>query len=158
MNTGAKRAALKFWEAVPLVMRAVFSEARKGGHNLAPNHFRILRALSHRSCNLSELAEHQDVSLPSMSASVQTLVERGWVERKRSSSDRRTMSLRLTARGQRVLNAEYQRLMDWTARKLSALSDSEILKIEQGMEALAKLFGSHEYSLPSELRMKVKEK
>ncbi|MGH2581458.1 MAG: MarR family winged helix-turn-helix transcriptional regulator [Anaerolineales bacterium] len=156
--TRAQNAARKFWEAVPLVMRAVFSEARKGGHNLAPNHFRILRALSHRSCNLSELAEHQDVSLPTMSASVQTLVERGWVERERSASDRRTVTLGITARGQRVVNAEYQRLMDWTACKLSALSQPEILKIEQGMEALVKLFGYHEHVSTDNPRLKVKEK
>ena len=140
MSSRARAAARKFWEVVPNVMRAIFAETRRGGHNLAPNHFRILRALSVKSCNLSELAEHQDVSLPSMSATVQTLVERGWLSRERSREDRRAVDLRVTPKGHRVLADEYERLLSWMAKRLESLDPNEIERVEQGLDTLLQLF------------------
>ena len=140
MTSRARAAARKFWEVVPNVMRAIFAETRRGGHNLAPNHFRVLRALSVKSCNLSELAEHQDVSLPSMSATVQTLVERGWLSRERSLDDRRSVDLRVTPKGHRVLADEYERLLSWMAKRLESLDPNEIERVEQGLDTLINLF------------------
>ena len=140
MSSRARAAARKFWEVVPNVMRAIFAETRRGGHNLAPNHFRILRALSVKSCNLSELAEHQDVSLPSMSSTVQTLVERGWLTRERSLDDRRAVDLRVTPKGHRVLADEYERLLSWMAKRLESLDHNEIERVEQGLDTLLHLF------------------
>jgi DNA-binding MarR family transcriptional regulator len=45
------------------------------------------------------LAERQAVTLPTMSNSVTTLVERGWVKRTHSPSDRRELYIELTPEG-----------------------------------------------------------
>jgi DNA-binding MarR family transcriptional regulator len=107
MNQHAVSAANKFWEVIPAVMRSTLAEARRGSHDMTPNHFRILRALSMRECSVSELAQHQDVSLPSMSDTVQTLVERGWLDRADSEHDRRVTQVKLTRKGQQVLMNEH---------------------------------------------------
>ncbi len=60
-------------------------------------------ALAGHSCNLSELALRQAVSLPTMSNSISVLVERGWVKRVPSPDDRRRVVLELTSEGRVVL-------------------------------------------------------
>jgi DNA-binding MarR family transcriptional regulator len=140
LSEKTRLAAQKFWEVVPSVMHAIAAESRRSGNNLAPNHFRILRMVAHKSRNVSELAELQAVSVPSMSASVQTLVERGWLARERSPEDRRVTELHVTAKGKRVLATEYERLLGWMAGRLEKLSPEQIKHVEQSLDTLLHLF------------------
>lgn len=140
MNQRALAAARKFWEVFPAVMRTIFAEARRGNNNLSTSHFRILHVLSVKECSLSQLAQHQDVSPPSMSETVQTLVERGWLERSNSAADRRVMHIRLTRKGQQVLVNEHKRLVSLMANRLSRLTSSEVTQVEQGLALLLDLF------------------
>jgi DNA-binding MarR family transcriptional regulator len=149
MDSRAKQTARKFWQTTPIIMKAMMSQARQGEHNIAPVHFRILQMLAHTHCNLSELAEQQAVSLPSISATVQTLVDRGWLARNRSSEDRRVVNLTVTPEGRRVLMDEYERLLDWMATRLEPLDKDELRAVEKGMDVLHKVFedehpGHHE--------------
>lgn len=140
MVTSTQSVARKFWIVFPTLMRTIFAESRKGELNLAHGHFRVLNALSTRQCNLSELAEHQNVSLPTMSATVQTLVERGWLERDRSENDRREVSLQLTEEGKRALASEHRRLTDWVAAKMESLDPKDIKRVEGALDILVRLF------------------
>jgi DNA-binding MarR family transcriptional regulator len=143
MNEHALAAAHKFWEVFPAVMRATLAEARRSTHNLTPAHFRILRALSMRECTVTELAQHQDVSLPSISETVQTLVERGWLEREPSAEDRRAYQVSITRKGQQVLSKEHKRLVGWMASRLDSLKPNELLQVEQSLVLLLELFGNN---------------
>lgn len=140
MTANTKATASKFWEVVPAVMRSIFAESRRSGNNLSPNHMRILRVLSLKTCNLSELAEHQDVSLPTMSSTVQTLVERGWLGREESTHDRRVTHLSLTPKGRQVLVDEHKRLVAWMSARLEKLDPQEVTQVEQGLQTLLNLF------------------
>lgn len=140
MNQHALSAARKFWEVFPAVMRTIFAEARRGDNNLATSHFRILHVLSAKDCSLSQLAQHQGVSLPSMSETVQTLVERGLLERTNSAADRRVMHIGLTRKGQQLLANEHKRLMGLMAKRLSRLTSNEITQVEKGLALLLDLF------------------
>ncbi len=138
--TQAETAARKFWEVFPAVVRTTFAEARSGSHKLSPGHMRILRILSERECSVTELADWQDVSLPSMSATIQALVERGWLERENSQEDRRVFNLRLTKMGKQVLVDEYKRLIGRMAKRLEKLDPKEVEQIQHGLELLLSLF------------------
>ncbi|HSS98622.1 MAG TPA: MarR family transcriptional regulator [Terriglobales bacterium] len=140
MSIRSRAAARKFWDVVPRVMSTVAAEARRGAHRLEPSHFRMLKMLSMKSFNMSELAEQQGVSLPSMSASVQTLVERGWLERRESASDRRAAELFVTERGKIVLEHEYLRMLGWTAKRLNKLTDEQLAQVELGLDTLRTVF------------------
>ncbi len=140
MRDSTRTVAQKFWIVFPTVMRTMFAETRKGEANLAPSHLRVLGALARRQCNLSELAEHQNVSLPTMSATVQTLVERGWLERDRSTDDRRKVTLQMTEEGRRVLASEHRRLTEWIAAKMESLGPKEIQCVERALDVLLNLF------------------
>lgn len=140
MAAHTRSVAKKFWNVFPMMMRTIFAESRRGANNLAPNHFRVLGALSARNCNVSELAEHQNVSLPSMSATIQTLVERGWLERDRSSDDRREINLHMTEEGRRVLASEHRRLTEWVAAKMEDLDETDVKRVERALDILLRLF------------------
>ena len=60
-------AARQILETIPLVMRTLANAIRKSKHPVAPAHLRLLFMLSKKCLNLSQLAELQFVSLPTMS-------------------------------------------------------------------------------------------
>lgn len=140
MSNRAFSVAKKFWEVMPALMRTTVAEARRGQHNISPSHYRILHMLSVRQFRLGELAQHQNVSLPTMSATAQTLVERGWLERVASPEDRRVAQFRLTRKGQQILVNERKRLVAWVASRLNKLQDSEVEQIDQGLNLLLSVF------------------
>jgi len=140
MHGHTRSVARKFWIVIPTLMRTVFAESRRGQVNLAPNHFRVLGALARRDCNLTELAEEWNVSLPTMSSTVQTLVERGWLDRDRSSDDRREVTLRMTNEGRRVLASEHRRLTEWVAAKMESLDPRDVRRVERALDILLALF------------------
>ncbi len=140
MDSRTKQTARKFWETTPIIMKSMMNQARLSEHNVAPVHFRILQMLAHTDCNVSAIAERQGVSLPSMSATAQTLVDRGWLKRKRSPEDRRVVKLTVTTEGRRVMTSEHDRLLDWMAARLEPLSSEELAAVERGMDILQKIF------------------
>jgi predicted glycosyltransferase len=68
--------ARRIMEVVPMVMRTLALEMRCVGPLGVPAHGRLLVILAEGPHNLSELAEKQAASLPTMSNSSSTLVER----------------------------------------------------------------------------------
>ena len=73
--------SLEILKIIPLVMRTVAAELRAAGELPAPAHFGLLTMLSVQPRTLSELANLQGVSLPTMSNSITSMVQRGWVRR-----------------------------------------------------------------------------
>ena len=127
-------------ETIPLVMRTLASELRHTGYTMAPGHFRLLFILTKRSHNLSELAERQAVTLPTMSNSVTTLVERGWVKRVRAPHDRRMVFIELTPAGRAVLSDIRRRAEERVVELLAPLSPAECDRLSAGLEVLGSVF------------------
>ncbi len=67
--------------------------------------YRLLAMIGSGADRASHLAGRLALAKPTVSATVDTLVERGLVERATSRDDRRVMTLTLTAGGQRELGA-----------------------------------------------------
>ncbi|HLD93838.1 MAG TPA: MarR family transcriptional regulator [Anaerolineales bacterium] len=155
MHGHTRSVARKFWIVIPTLMRTVFAESRRGQVNLAPNHFRVLGALARRNCNLTELAEEWNVSLPTMSSTVQTLVERGWLDRDRSSDDRREVTLRMTNEGRRVLASEHRRLTEWVAAKMESLDPRDVRRVERALDILLALFEKSHRGLDESMQQNV---
>ena len=140
MPTDTQDLARLLFDTTPAVMRAMGAQARQGKHSFFHNHFRVLWQLSHQDCSVSELARRNGVSLPSMSSTAQTLVERGWLERIRSQHDRRMVRLRTSRKGRQVLVSERERMTGWLATQLDALSADEQKNLHAGLLALKRVF------------------
>lgn len=126
--------------------KSVTAELRNTGQLLAPGHFHTMGALYLRSTNLSELAELQGVSLPTMSNTVRSLEQQGWIERKRSLEDRRKVTLALTPAGCDILSELTKTIVEMLVTKLDKKTVAERKSLSKGLSVLESLFES--FSLP----------
>jgi DNA-binding MarR family transcriptional regulator len=142
MQTSTEECAHEVLEVVPLVMRIVRTEMRRGrATGISVPQFRTLLFLERQpGASLTAVAEYLGLTLPSMSALVEGLVERKLVDRSAAASDRRRVTLALTARGQSTLAAARQATLAQLAKKLAELSPAGRAAVVQGLETLRVLF------------------
>jgi len=133
---------------VPLLMRNVGADLRCHGVGLAPAHFRLLGILYHQTLNLSELAENQAVTLATMSNSIATMVERGWVERMPAPHDRRVVQVGITASGKQMLHDVHNQLEQRVVGMLKSLPEEELADLEKGMRVLTKMLEQADWKSP----------
>ncbi len=136
-------AARRITEIIPLVMCSLAASLYGGEHDLIPAHLRTLGMLARHARSLSELAEMQAVSLPTVSNSVATLEGRGWIRRLRDASDRRVVKLELTPAGRSVLEGARRQVEAHLAQALSPLSESQQRTLIEGLDVLRAAFAAH---------------
>jgi DNA-binding MarR family transcriptional regulator len=141
-------------EAVPLVMRCIRSEMRSHrAPDLSVPQFRALVHLSrHRGASLSDVAGHLGLKAPSTSVMVNGLVSRGLVAREVDSSDRRRVTLALTASGQAAMEAAHEMTETRLAERLAVLPQAERAAIVQAMQALVAAFATASEPAPLAVR------
>jgi DNA-binding MarR family transcriptional regulator len=91
---------------------------------------------------VSELADHEQMSRPTMSAHVKRLEAAGYLARLApDSDDKRRVGLTLTAAGRKALEAVRRRRNDWLAQRLAALSPEARAALEAAIGPLGQLGG-----------------
>jgi DNA-binding MarR family transcriptional regulator len=93
--------------------------------DVAPHQFSILVRLEDGPRTPKEIAEIEQVSAPSISRTVGTLVERGLVSRSDDPADGRQVILSLTSEGRRTIKETRRRRDQWLATRLEHLGDDE---------------------------------
>ncbi len=136
---------------VPILMQVMAAEMRATGHVIVGGHLRLLAELSARSFTLSELAEINMVTLPTMSNTISALEARGWVRRARADHDRRVVIVELTEAGQQVYNEIETRTRQRIEALLEPLTHEERRTLYAGLALLRRQFevGLHLTRLPS---------
>ena len=127
-------------DIIPGVMRALALGLRRWNAALSPVHLRMLLELAEHPHSLSELAEKNGVSLPTMSNSITTLVERGWVSRERDRRDRRMVLIALTSIGRDVLGDIDRQAHDCLLERLASLSADDCARLLDGLRILTRAF------------------
>lgn len=143
-TTGAAdQVAAALLESVPLVMRAIRAQMR--GYRTADLSVPQFRALGflHRNpgAPLTGLAEHIGLTLPAASRLVDGLVARGYVARKPSPADRRTLELTVSPPGVAMLEASRARARAHLAQLLATLPPEDREAVQRAAEILRDLFG-----------------
>jgi DNA-binding MarR family transcriptional regulator len=132
--------AQKTLDIIPFVMRIMASEMRKADHNIAPGHMGLMGMLSERSYTLGELAEMQSVSAPTMSNTITTLENRGWVRRIRSKEDRRVVTIEIAPDGRKMLDEIQNHTRHRIEEFLVNLSAEECEQLRHGLTILQNAF------------------
>lgn len=140
MSTPSQQAAREFLQIIPLVMHSLGSDMRQSTQLPVPGHFNLLYMLAEGPHNLRELAEKHSVSAPTMSNTISTLVERGWVQRTQSEADRRRISICLTPSGFAVLDAVQTFAENRITEILAPLSNEEMEQLITGLSVLRSAF------------------
>lgn len=140
MQKVLEAAARQIVDIVPLVMRCLAADVRKSGYTLSPSHFRMLTMLHERPWSLGELAEHEQISSPTVSRSISTLEERGWAERRVSTQDRRVVMAEITPQGEAILGLLRASAEGRVLDMLQPLSSEEAMALTAGLPVLRKVF------------------
>ena len=105
------------------------SRRLRGQHaidSMSDGQFAVLAALrSHGTHTLSELADRERVTSPSMNRTVNCLADGGFVERVADETDRRKVNILLTQPGDAVVAETVRRRNAWLTQVLSELSAEE---------------------------------
>ena len=136
----ARETARDILEIVPLVMRTVAAELRAAGELPAPAHFGLLSILCERPRILSELASIQGVSLPTMSNSISSMEERGWVRRTAPAVDRRVVLIEVTTPGRSMLERVARAAEAHLAEAVADLDAPSRRRLQGGLGVLRKIF------------------
>jgi len=138
--TEANLLAKHLLEIIPAVMRVLSAEIRASGQLPSPAQFGVMVTLAYHPCNLSSLAEEQGVSLPTMSSTINTLEDRGWVRRTRSTVDRRVVNVELTESGLNHLLEIQRHAEEKLMTYLDSISQEESNSLAAGLAILNNLF------------------
>jgi DNA-binding MarR family transcriptional regulator len=128
--------AERLLEVNMLLMRSLAAEMRRGQPGLTPMHVGLLTKIEAGNNNLSELATHLSVRLPTISKSIKLLVERNWVERWIPEDNRRATMVRLTGEGRHALADMKQRAVEHVAGLLDSLSETERKRVDAALALL----------------------
>jgi DNA-binding MarR family transcriptional regulator len=139
-RSSAKDTAREILKIVPLVMRTVAAELRAAGEMPAPAHFGLLTLLGNQPRTLTELALLHGVSLPTMSNSISTLVQRGWVKRSSPARDRRVVLLEVTPLGRATVDRVGRAAEAHLAEMLSGLDPTSRRRLQAGLAVLRQVF------------------
>jgi DNA-binding MarR family transcriptional regulator len=118
------------------LMRGVATEMRRAPQSLEPGQMATLMRLSLMPAAMGELAKHLGVSVPTVSKSIDVLVERGWVERWVDPSDRRQTIVRLTPAGRGIATAMKRQSERYVASLLKPLKAPERTRILAMLDVL----------------------
>ena len=134
--------ALKLWVVLSRAHAAVAEHARAhvATHGLTLPEFGIMEALHHKGdLLLGELQEKILVTSGGVTYIVDRLVEKGMVERRECTEDRRARYAALTARGKTLMRRIFPEHAEWLEAAVGGLTPAE----QKEAISLLKTLGTH---------------
>lgn len=116
---------------------------RRGLEDLPRNGPFVIRAVARSGAALSEIADELSVSKQAASKLIDLLVARGFVDRSADPSDRRRITLTLTRRGKKAVEAVEAGTARVDAALAEALAPGELAGFRAGLHALVTLSGTY---------------
>jgi DNA-binding MarR family transcriptional regulator len=143
-------------QLAPLVARLNNQLRRSSGDltGLGPTiaQTRALAAIRDGVTRITELAAHEQVTQPAMTALVDRTEKAGWVRRAEEPGDRRAVRLELTDEGRAVLAEVVDRRARALAEHIARLSSPEQAAIAAAIPALQRLHDLHQDAPPERNR------
>lgn len=100
---------------------------------------RLLRMISYHYADgttPSQLAQHMDVTLPTMSQKLTILENLGFIERINSTFDRRKTFVHITDEGKKIADESYQSFVDKISRASEKIGEEKIRQLNELLEEL----------------------
>ncbi|MFN8530376.1 MAG: MarR family transcriptional regulator [Anaerolineae bacterium] len=129
-------------DIIPVLMRVMSAQMRIGSAQVGTSHIVVMRILHDRPETLSELAKQMQVTLPTMSNTVSTLEERGWVTRRRDEQDRRVVWIEITEAGRDTYGVVQTHMIDQIATLLEGLTEDDREQISRALTTLNAAFAA----------------
>lgn len=125
-----------FASVVATIVNEVLARV-SGEHALSLGQLRFLELISHGDeASVTDIARSVRISNAAVSRNVDKLVDRGLVDRRPGTDDRRTVKLSLTAAGDAVLEAYRARIEDSLVRYLEAETHADLRDITAALDRM----------------------
>lgn len=126
-----------FNEIWQLEEEAIITEEYK---DISNNDMHIIEAVGLGGGNMSSIAAKLNITVGSLTTSMNSLVKKGYTERHRSDKDRRVVYIHLTNKGRKAFHhhAEFHRKM--TDAVMESLSGDEAEVLVKALDGLSKFF------------------
>ena len=109
-------------------------------HEIPPHQFSVLAKLCMGQAETAgELARIEEVSAPSMTRTVNGLVEQGLVARSADPNDGRRQHLELTPSGREMIERTRASRDDWMVQRLQGLSTDELRVLREATDILQRV-------------------
>jgi DNA-binding MarR family transcriptional regulator len=117
--------------------------AERGDHGLTLTQLAVLATLSrHGQMSPSDLAAHERVQPPSMTRTINGLVDLGLVERSPDPDDGRQVRVDLTDEGRTLLAQDRAQREEWLSRQMADLTPDERATMKKAASILDRLASS----------------
>jgi DNA-binding MarR family transcriptional regulator len=145
MKETAEDIAREVLDVIPLAMRRIREEMRsRRGTDLTMVQFRTLLFLQrHPGAALRQVADHLGLTPPTVSKMINTLAVRGILERPDSAADRRKVELRLTARGDALIDRVRGETVAKITQRLERLAPEECEQMFSALDLLRGVLREH---------------
>ena len=141
MDVSARKVAGEVLQVIPLVTRRVAADLRKSERSMKLAHVGLLGMVARNPRSLSELSDFHAASMPTMSKTITTIENLGWVVRTRSKADRRVVMIEATPAGRAALKEVYDRAITPISGALESLTVAQRQKLSAGLRILRDAFG-----------------
>ena len=136
MDLNSRELADEVLRTIPLVTRKVAADLRKSAPNMKLAHIGLLTIIAQSPHSLSELADLHAASMPTMSKTITTIENLGWVARIRSNSDRRIVMIETTHAGRAALRRVHELAIAPIEEALDSLTATQRQKLSAGLKIL----------------------
>ena len=108
--------------------------------NISGNDMHIIEAVGLGGNKMSDIAAKLNITVGSLTTSMNSLVKKGYATRERSEQDRRVVFIHLTLKGRKAYHhhAEFHRKM--TDAVLDVLDEKEALVLAKALDSLTLFF------------------
>jgi MarR family transcriptional regulator for hemolysin len=137
--TASLACARQVLDAVPLLMREIRTEMRQSAPAAlsVPSFRALIFAHVNPGGNLTELAAHLGVTLPTASVAVDKLTARGLMRAPREDGGQRRRTLYLSPRGERLVQRAREHTVRAIGARLQSLPVGQLEALEHGLAALS---------------------
>lgn len=129
-----------FNEIWALEEKAIITEEFK---DITNNDMHIIEAVSLEGNNMSAIAKKLKITVGSLTTSMNSLVNKQYVLRKRSETDRRVVNIMLTEKGVKAYNHHNEFHMQMTDAVVKRLSDEELPVLIKTLDGLSDFFRTY---------------
>ena len=136
MDVKSRALADEVLQTIPLVTRKVAADIRKAGPHMKLAHIGLLTMIAQSRHSLSELADLHAASMPTMSKTITTIENLGWVTRSRCDSDRRIVMVEATPAGREALREVHELAITRIEEVLDPLTTTQRQKLSTGLKIL----------------------
>jgi len=140
MAVSAQKVAGEVLEVIPLVTRRVAADLRKSQRSMKLAYVGLLGMVAQNPRSLGELSDFHAVSMPTMSRTITTIENLGWVARSRSTVDRRVVMIEATPAGKAALKEVYVRAVAPISEVLASLPATQRQELSDALKILRSAF------------------